>query len=30
MDVIALVADVGQGEDLDAVIEKAYETGARK
>jgi len=27
-DVIAMVADVGQGDDLDAVIEKAYKTGA--
>jgi len=27
-DVIAMVADVGQGEDLDAVIAKAYKTGA--
>jgi argininosuccinate synthase len=30
MDVIAMIADVGQGEDLDAVIEKAYKTGAKK
>ncbi len=30
MDVIAMVADVGQGEDLDAVVEKAYKTGAKK
>jgi argininosuccinate synthase len=30
MDVIAMVADVGQGEDLDAVIIKAYATGAKK
>ena len=30
MDVIAMVADVGQGEDLDAVIAKAYTTGAKK
>src|SRR5215470_8659307 len=29
-DVIAMVADVGQGEDLDAVIDKAYKTGASK
>src|SRR5881397_613821 len=29
-DVIAMVADVGQGDDLDAVIEKAYKTGASK
>jgi argininosuccinate synthase len=27
-DVIAMVADVGQGDDLDAVIDKAYKTGA--
>jgi argininosuccinate synthase len=30
MDVIAMVADVGQGDDIDAVIEKAYKTGAKK
>ncbi len=30
MDVIAMVADVGQGEDIDAVVTKAYETGAKK
>jgi argininosuccinate synthase len=30
MDVIAMVADVGQGEDIDAVITKAYATGAKK
>jgi argininosuccinate synthase len=30
LDVIAMVADVGQGEDLDAVVEKAYKTGAKK
>ena len=30
MDVIAMIADVGQGEDLDAVVEKAYDTGAKK
>ncbi len=30
MDVIAMVADVGQGEDLDAVVAKAYDTGAKK
>src|SRR5438309_7688774 len=30
MDVIAMVADVGQGEDLDAVVAKAYKTGASK
>jgi argininosuccinate synthase len=29
-DVIAYVADVGQGEDMDAVVEKAYATGASK
>jgi argininosuccinate synthase len=29
-DVIAMVGDVGQGDDLDAVIEKAYATGASK
>ena len=29
-DVIAMVGDVGQGEDLDAVVEKAYKTGASK
>jgi argininosuccinate synthase len=29
-EVIALVADVGQGDDLDAVVEKAYKTGASK
>src|SRR5262250_3415662 len=29
-DVIAMVADVGQGDDLDAVIDKAYKTGASK
>jgi argininosuccinate synthase len=29
-DVIAYVADVGQGDDLGAVIEKAYKTGASK
>jgi len=29
-DVIAFVGDVGQGDDLDAVIEKAYKTGASK
>ena len=27
-DVIAMVADVGQGDDLEAVVEKAYKTGA--
>jgi argininosuccinate synthase len=30
LDVIAMVADVGQGEDLDAVVEKAKKTGAKK
>jgi argininosuccinate synthase len=29
-DVIAMVGDVGQGDDLDAVVEKAYATGASK
>jgi argininosuccinate synthase len=29
-DVIAFVADVGQGDDIEAVIEKAYKTGASK
>jgi argininosuccinate synthase len=29
-DVIAMVGDVGQGDDLDAVVEKAYKTGATK
>ena len=29
-EVIAFIADVGQGEDLDAVVEKAYKTGAKK
>src|SRR5437868_3556158 len=29
-DVIAMVADVGQGEDLDAVVSKAKKTGAAK
>ena len=28
--VIAMVADVGQGDDLDAVVGKAYQTGASK
>jgi argininosuccinate synthase len=28
--VIAYVADVGQGDDIDAVVEKAYATGASK
>lgn len=30
MDVIAMIADVGQREDLDAVVKKAYATGAKK
>ena len=30
LDVIAMVADVGQGEDLEAVVAKAYDTGAKK
>jgi argininosuccinate synthase len=29
-DVIAMVADVGQGDDLEAVVAKAYATGASK
>ncbi|MGB8911558.1 MAG: argininosuccinate synthase domain-containing protein, partial [Candidatus Sulfotelmatobacter sp.] len=29
-EVIAMVGDVGQGDDLDAVVEKAYKTGASK
>jgi argininosuccinate synthase len=29
-EVIAFVGDVGQGDDLDAVVDKAYKTGARK
>lgn len=29
-DVIAFIADVGQGDDLDAVVAKAYRTGAKK
>ncbi len=29
-DVIAMVADVGQGDDVEAVVEKAYKTGATK
>jgi argininosuccinate synthase len=28
--VIAFVADVGQGDDIDAVVEKAYKTGASR
>jgi argininosuccinate synthase len=30
LDVIAMVGDVGQGEDIDAVVAKAYDTGAKK
>ena len=30
LDVIAMIADVGQGEDLEAVVAKAYDTGAKK
>ena len=30
LDVIAMVADVGQGEDIDAVVQKAHATGAKK
>jgi argininosuccinate synthase len=29
-DVIAMVGDVGQGDDIQAVVKKAYETGASK
>ncbi|HVP43984.1 MAG TPA: argininosuccinate synthase [Terriglobales bacterium] len=29
-EVIAFVADVGQGDDIEAVVEKAYKTGASK
>src|SRR5437016_10762511 len=29
-EVIAMIADVGQGDDIDAVIEKAHKTGASK
>jgi argininosuccinate synthase len=29
-DVIAMIADVGQGDDIDAVVEKAHKTGAAK
>src|SRR5438046_5981338 len=29
-DVIAMVADVGQGDDIEAVVEKAYKSGASK
>jgi argininosuccinate synthase len=30
LDVIAMIADVGQGDDMDEVVEKAYKTGAKK
>ncbi len=30
MDVIAMIADVGQGDDMDEVVAKAYFTGAKK
>jgi argininosuccinate synthase len=30
LDVIAMIADVGQGDDMDAVVAKAYDTGAKK
>ncbi len=29
-EVIAMVADVGQGDDVEAVVNKAYKTGASK
>ena len=29
-DVIAMVGDVGQGDDIEAVVKKAYDTGASK
>ena len=29
-DVVAMVGDVGQGDDIEAVVEKAYKTGAGK
>src|SRR5258707_906459 len=29
-EVIAMIADVGQGDDIDAVVEKAHKTGAAK
>src|SRR5258708_12537700 len=29
-DVIAMVGDVGQGDDIEAVVKKAYATGASK
>src|SRR6201986_3836104 len=30
LDVIAMIADVGQGDEIDAVVKKAYDTGAKK
>ncbi len=30
VDVIAMVGDVGQGDDIEAVVKKAYDTGASK
>lgn len=30
LDVIAFIADVGQGDDIDQVVKKAYATGAKK
>ncbi len=30
MEVIAMIADVGQGDNLDEVVAKAYRTGAKK
>jgi argininosuccinate synthase len=30
LDVIAMIADVGQGDEMDAVVAKAYDTGAKK
>ena len=30
MDVIAMIADVGQGDDIEQVVAKAYATGAKK
>ena len=29
-DVVAMVADVGQGDDIEAVVKKAYDTGSAK
>ena len=29
-DVIAMIGDVGQGDDIEAVVEKAFKTGASK